>query len=133
MNRIFQEPLIRADAGGHGGGGATLSSMGQQVVQIYRAMQEKANIAVAKEHLALQLLLAPEVLDLHLSARNTLVGKVLSIDSDGVVANVKFALSDGQVMTASVTAGSIADLRLRKGSTVKGVFKANKIILGKDM
>ena len=127
------KPLTQAVAGGSHGGGAVLSGMGRQVVDAYHTMLQRADAAVAKEHQALQSLLAPEVHDLNLSARNTLTGKVQSIEFGEIMAKVKFALPDGQIMTALVTRESVTDIKLRKGAKLKAVIKASKIILAKDM
>lgn len=42
MNRCFKKPLVSSSAGGKGGGGASLTPLGKQVVEIYAAMQSKA-------------------------------------------------------------------------------------------
>lgn len=39
MNRCFREPLVVSVAGGSGGGGAQLTTTGQEVLRLYRALQ----------------------------------------------------------------------------------------------
>src|ERR1700730_8983814 len=46
MNTCFREPLIYATKGGVGGGGARLTSMGSEVLALYRAMEDDAATAV---------------------------------------------------------------------------------------
>src|SRR6266851_5205880 len=46
MNACFREPLIDATKGGVGGGGARLTSMGREVLSLYRAMEDHAATAV---------------------------------------------------------------------------------------
>jgi molybdate transport system regulatory protein len=46
MNACFREPVIEATKGGLGGGGARLTAMGQQIVSLYRAMEDHAATAV---------------------------------------------------------------------------------------
>jgi len=41
MNRCFQMPLVETAAGGAAGGGATLSATGENVLQRYRALEQK--------------------------------------------------------------------------------------------
>ncbi len=40
MNRCFRSPLVETSAGGAAGGGARLSSVGKEVLQQYRALEE---------------------------------------------------------------------------------------------
>jgi molybdate transport system regulatory protein len=49
MNACFREPLIEAAKGGIGGGGARLTEMGREVLALYRAMEDRATIAVLSE------------------------------------------------------------------------------------
>lgn len=51
MNRNFREPLVRSAAGGHQGGGASVTQAGLQLLAQYRAM-EAAALAAAQPHLA---------------------------------------------------------------------------------
>ncbi len=46
INACFREPLIDAAKGGVGGGGARLTAMGQEVLSLYRAMEDHAATAV---------------------------------------------------------------------------------------
>lgn len=49
MNRCFVEPLVDTAKGGSQGGGARLTPLGEQVLGIYRQMQDEAR-AVAEPH-----------------------------------------------------------------------------------
>lgn len=46
MNDCFQEPLVAAERGGKGGGGARLTPTGREVLTLYRAMEEQSLRAV---------------------------------------------------------------------------------------
>ena len=58
LNRLFGEPLVRAQPGGPKGGGATLTARGQQVLRAYRDAEEKMREAAAAEIAAIETLLA---------------------------------------------------------------------------
>jgi molybdate transport system regulatory protein len=60
MNACFREPLIEATKGGVGGGGAQLTSMGQQVLSLYRAMEDHAATAVVADMEKLRALMVKE-------------------------------------------------------------------------
>lgn len=48
LNDMFAKPLVTAEAGGRGGGGATLTPLGREVVARFRAI-EAASWSVAKK------------------------------------------------------------------------------------
>jgi molybdate transport system regulatory protein len=58
MNACFREPLIEATKGGLGGGGARLTSMGNEVLALYRAMEDHAATAVIPDMEKLRNLMA---------------------------------------------------------------------------
>lgn len=58
MNQCFKEPLVISVTGGKGGGGAQLTAAGEKVIQLYRKMEQKADIATRSEGKALQKLLS---------------------------------------------------------------------------
>lgn len=49
MNACFRGPLIDATKGGLGGGGARLTRMGQEVLSLYRTMEDHAATAVVED------------------------------------------------------------------------------------
>lgn len=59
MNQCFTSPLIETAAGGKGGGGATLTPLGHDVLARYYRMQALAEAAVAEELAELEQYLAP--------------------------------------------------------------------------
>jgi molybdate transport system regulatory protein len=58
LNRSFATPLVLTSKGGEQGGGATLTPMGEQVLAAYRAIEDKAQKALAPELKALARLLS---------------------------------------------------------------------------
>jgi molybdate transport system regulatory protein len=60
LNAMFAGPLVIAEAGGRGGGGATLTPLGAEVVRRFRAMEAKANVAAESELRSLRDDLKPE-------------------------------------------------------------------------
>ncbi|MFV8642093.1 winged helix-turn-helix domain-containing protein [Ralstonia pseudosolanacearum] len=49
MNECFVAPLVETSKGGNGRGGASLTQLGLQVLERYRAMEEKAARAIERE------------------------------------------------------------------------------------
>jgi molybdate transport system regulatory protein len=46
-NKCFSQPLVEANRGGKTGGGATLTEVGRQVVEIYREMEKESEKAMS--------------------------------------------------------------------------------------
>jgi molybdate transport system regulatory protein len=49
LNRVFDAPLVEANKGGPGGGGAALTKLGESVLERYRRMHAACCAAVAKD------------------------------------------------------------------------------------
>jgi molybdate transport system regulatory protein len=58
LNRSFVDVLVATSKGGEHGGGATLTATGRQVLAAYRAIEAKAEAAVAADLHALSAILA---------------------------------------------------------------------------
>ena len=59
MNAAFREPLVESARGGPGGGGARLTGAGEEVLRLYRAVEERALAAAGPEIAAIEALLRP--------------------------------------------------------------------------
>lgn len=57
LNSMFQGPLVQSARGGSNGGGATLTPLGNKVLQLYRAVERRASEAGSAELAQLQALL----------------------------------------------------------------------------
>ncbi len=49
MNRYFREPVVLTSKGGSGGGGASLTPFGEQMLAAYRRIEARSTEAVADE------------------------------------------------------------------------------------
>jgi len=65
-----------------------------------------------------------------LSARNRMLGRVLSIEADGVMALVEIEAGP-YLLTAAVTRDSIEELGLREGDEVMALVKATSMMIEK--
>jgi molybdopterin-binding protein len=64
-----------------------------------------------------------------LSARNQLVGSVVSLRSDGLLCEVVLRLGDGQEISSVITARSAERLGLARGQEATAVIKATEVML----
>ena len=54
MNTLFRKPVVDTTLGGRGGGSATLTDFGADVIRRYRAMERATRRAVAKDLMVLE-------------------------------------------------------------------------------
>jgi molybdopterin-binding protein len=67
---------------------------------------------------------------LELSARNQLRGKIVGLRLDGVMAEVRVALGD-QELVSIITRASAERLQLGLGDSVLAVIKSTEVMIGK--
>ena len=67
-----------------------------------------------------------------LSARNVLKGKVVDVIEGVTTHNVKIDIGHGVVLTSSITAEAVKELKLKKGDDAYAIIKASEVIVGKD-
>ncbi len=67
-----------------------------------------------------------------LSARNQLKGVVKSIKEGAVNGIVEIEIAGGQVITATISMGSIKELGLEPGKEAYAVIKATNVMVGVD-
>ena len=59
MNSAFREPVVSTTLGGRGGGAATLTAFGADVIRLYRSMEASTQRAIAKDLRVLEKRLRP--------------------------------------------------------------------------
>ena len=67
-----------------------------------------------------------------LSARNQLKGPITAIHPGAVNAIVIMELEGGQLITSSISMGSLKDLELEVGKEAYAIIKASSVIIGVD-
>ena len=67
-----------------------------------------------------------------LSARNQFKGTILSIEEGAVNGIVRIDIGGGNIVTSTISMGSIRELGLKVGGTAYGVIKATSVMVGVD-
>jgi len=67
-----------------------------------------------------------------LSARNQLKGTIVSIEEGAVNAIVKVDIGNGNIITSSISMGSVKDLGLAVGGDAIAVIKATSVMIMVD-
>ena len=70
----------------------------------------------------------PKKLASTVSGRNQLVGKIVQLRFDGLLAQVKLAIGD-QIVTAVITSDAARELRLRPGMKAAALIKATEVMV----
>ena len=63
-----------------------------------------------------------------ISGRNQLVGRVLEVKVDGLMALVRLSIG-GQVITSIITADAVAEMGLKKGDTAAALIKSTEVMI----
>jgi len=68
---------------------------------------------------------------MELSARNQIQGKVKSVESQGLTAEVTVDIGGGNALVSSITKSSADRLKLKTGDSVTVVIKASEVLIAK--
>jgi molybdate transport system regulatory protein len=71
------------------------------------------------------------VIQLKISARNRLKGKVVSVEKDGLMAKIKIEISEPASVTSVITKDAAEDLNLKVGDQVEAVIKSTEVMIAK--
>ena len=63
-----------------------------------------------------------------ISGRNQLVGRVLEIRVDGLMAQVRLSIA-GQAITSIITADAVAEMGLKKGDIAAALIKSTEVMI----
>lgn len=72
----------------------------------------------------------PATTTVELSARNQLRGQILSVLTDGIMAEVRLDVG-GQQLVAVITRSSVERLKLKSGDNVLAVIKSTEVMIGR--
>lgn len=136
LNKFLAQPLVTAETGGSGGGGARLTESGRRVLALHQALSA----------LQERLLAGPPPLDgdpneldrllgrlgnlmLKTSARNQYEGCIRTIARGAVNSEVTLELTGGDHLTAIITNASVDSLGLVEGSSATALIKSSFVLL----
>ncbi|HLW81269.1 MAG TPA: helix-turn-helix transcriptional regulator [Candidatus Acidoferrales bacterium] len=64
----------------------------------------------------------------HISGRNQLVGRILSVKFSGLLAQITLSIGE-QRITSIITAGAARQMRLKQGDTVAALIKSTEVMI----
>lgn len=137
INNLAAAPLVDRATGGKGGGGASLTTAGREVIEQFRIVQEEHRKFLKNLDQRLgdagSLCQFLRRISMKVSARNAFNGTVASISKGAVNAEVTLALKGDTTITAVVTNGAIDNLGLKEGMAAYAIVKASSVVIGTDL
>jgi molybdate transport system regulatory protein len=122
LSNLAGVPLVERSVGGAGGGGATLTRAGEQLLRAGR------ELAKTREQVLGRLGAAPAAaLGLRTSMRNQMPCTVAALDVHGPLVRVRLATAAGQELASRITAESAELLGLQAGLAVIALCKATAV------
>ena len=126
VRQAFNKPGIRTFRGGkHGGGGAVLTELGEDLLREYRRMENYVGGLLSDEEYW-------EAVGLKISARNRLRGVVEEVEKGEVTAKVKVKIESPIVVTALISREAVEELDIKLGDKVEAVIKATEVMIAKE-
>ncbi len=136
MNNVAPAPVVKTATGGRGGGGARLTDEGRRLIAAYRTIATEyarfldgINAAMGDSRATLDLL---RRLAMRTSARNQLIGRIVSVTARTVDAEVLIEIQGGERIGAGVTNESVESLGLRPGRQVWTLIKAVAVGIARE-
>ncbi|HEY9018269.1 TOBE domain-containing protein [Thiomicrospira sp.] len=133
MNNLAGKPLVNRQHGGKGGGGATLTQTGLQIVTMHERLSAMQTRWMASlDHTDADILPLMRRIKMQTSARNSFYGTVENIKTGEVNAEVVLKLQGDDRIVATVTTDSVARMGLKPGVTAWALVKASWVVLAKQ-
>ena len=131
LNAMTAEPVVTAEQGGAGGGGAQLTAHGRRLLRFYEAlaMLQQRVLSGADSGDLVQMLERVKNMMLRTSARNQFEGKVTSVTTGAVNSEVSLQLDGDDHLVAVITNDSVRSLGLEAGASAIALIKSSFIVL----
>lgn len=132
MNNLAGVTLVNRQHGGKGGGGATLTEKGLQIVTMYERLSAlQVSWMASLKDVDADILPLIRRIKMQTSARNSFYGTIEEVKSGAVNAEVTLKLQGEDRIIAAVTTDSIQRMNLKAGTPAWALIKASWVILAK--
>jgi molybdate transport system regulatory protein len=126
LEKRLGEPVVKTFKGGSkGGGGATLTELGKQLLLEYNRAETYMSEMMGDET-------CWEDIGLKISARNRLKGTVEKVEKGIITAKVKIKVEVPAVVTAIISKEAVEELGVKAGDTIEAVIKATEVMVAKE-
>jgi molybdate transport system regulatory protein len=136
MNNLSEQAVVARQSGGKHGGGTTLTEYGRRVVAAYRRLEKERERVLSQLNRIMgdfdQYYRLIRRFDLQTSARNQFLGKVATVKTGPINAEVILDIGGGDQLAAIITHDSVDHLGLEPGMEAYALVKAPWVILTTD-
>jgi molybdate transport system regulatory protein len=126
LEKRLGEPIVKTFKGGSkGGGGATLTELGEKLLNEYLRAEDYLSELMGEKT-------RWDDIRLKISARNRLKGTVQKVDKGVITAKVKIKIEAPVVVTAIISKEAAEELDIQTGDIIEAVIKATEVIVAKE-
>lgn len=136
MNNLSHTPIVTRATGGSGGGGTSLTPYGKNLLKTYRILKEEQKRFLETLEKMTDIdtgtLKTIKRLNMQISARNQIQGRVEYIEKGKVNGSVYIKLKSGYTLVSIITNGAVENLNLQIDDEVVAICKSNSVLLTTD-
>lgn len=133
INNLCDNTVVLRETGGIGGGGASITEYGKNLIQSYSILQKEHTKFLEKLTTLTDFnsgnLKSLQRFTMQISARNQILAKIEDINIDKVNANIVLKTKSNQRLVSSISKNSIENLVLEKNKEVLAIFKSNNVMI----
>ena len=136
INNLCEKTVVLRETGGIGGGGATVTEYGKNLINSYTILQKEHSKFLERLTKLTDFnsgnLKSLQRFTMQISARNQLLGKIEDIQIDKVNANIILKTKSNQRLVSSISKNSVENLTLKKNKEVLAIFKSNSVMISNN-
>jgi molybdate transport system regulatory protein len=133
INNLCEKTVVLKETGGIGGGGATVTEYGKNLIHSYTILQKEHEKFLEKLTTLTDFdsgnLKSLQRFTMQISARNQILAEIEDINIDKVNANIVLKTKSNQRLVSSISKNSIENLTLEKNKEVLAIFKSNSVMI----
>ncbi len=133
INNLCEKTVVLRETGGVGGGGATVTKYGKNLIKSYTTLQKEHEKFLERLTTLTDFnsgnLKSLQRFTMQISARNQILAKIEDINIDKVNANIFLKTKSNQSLVSSISKSSIENLTLEKDKEVLAIFKSNSVMI----
>lgn len=135
MNNLAPTPVVVKETGGVGGGGATVTQYGKNLIATYTLLQQEHQKFLAQltkmTDFNTGTLKSIQRFAMQISTQNQIQGVIKEIQNGRVNAKVAIQLKSGKELVSIVTRSAVESLEFKEGESVTAFFNASSVFVAK--